>query len=304
MSIKIKYSDDVLKAKELSRPVLALESTIIAHGMPYPENLDFAKKAESLCKEVGVSPATIAVIDGEIHVGLSTEKMTTIAQASNIKKISMKDISVALSEKSSGATTVSSTAYIAKTSGIDVFATGGIGGVHRKTDITFDVSQDLIALSNTPIVVVSSGAKSILDLPKTVEVLESLGVTTLGYKTSTFPSFYSRFSTANKIKKIETIDEIVDIFNFSRALKLKSAVLVANPVPKKNEIRHSKMEKIINKAIEDLDKTNISGKKVTPFLLKAVYKHTKGKSLKANISLALNNVKIAAKIANCLHNKK
>ena len=296
MALKIKYSKEVLKAKKLSKPILALESTIIAHGMQYPKNLDFARKAEALCREGGVIPATTAIINGKIHVGLETEELEIIASPGKIEKISMRELGVALAMKSTGATTVSSTIYISNLCKINVFATGGIGGIHRGVNNSFDMSQDLLALSRTPGIVVSSGAKSILDIPKTVEALEFLGITTLGYKTKTFPSFYSRASNANTIQKVDSIDKIVEVFNNNLSLDMKSSILITNPVPKKHELPKDKIQKIINTALKDRKKTAVSGKDITPFLLKSIVKQTNGKALRTNIELALNNVKLALMI--------
>ena len=189
-----------MRARERGKPILALESTIISHGMPFPENLSFAKRAESLCRNNGVEPATIAVIDGVPHVGLELEQLDKISRSDSIKKVSRGALGLSIARGWSGATTVSSTAHIANIAEIPVFSTGGIGGVHRDAELTFDISQDLIALSQTPIVVIASGAKSILDIPKTVELLETLSITTVGYNTKEFPSFYSRKLTASKCK--------------------------------------------------------------------------------------------------------
>ena len=304
MSIKLKHSKRVKDAIKHSRPILALESTIIAHGMPYPRNLAFALEAESLCEKAGAVPATIAIINGEVCVGLDRSKLKTIATSSEIKKISFRELGLATSLGWSGATTVSSTMHIAKNNNIDVFATGGIGGVHREIGQSLDISQDLVALSNTPMIVVSAGAKSVLDLPKTLEALETLGVCLVGFKTGEFPSFYSRKSGLRGLSVVRSAQEISNIFLNNQLLGLPGATLVANPISREHEIPIKKMDSIINKTLEKLKKENIRGKLVTPFMLKNILKESEGKSLEANISLALNNVRLGAKIAKNLNKKK
>ena len=212
MSFKLKYSKEVESARKELKPVLALESTIIAHGMPFPQNLDFALEAESTCKSQGVTPATVAIIDGTVCVGLEKEELDLISSSKDIKKVSMRELGLATSLGWSGATTVSSTMHIAKRANIEVFATGGIGGVHRDVGQSFDISQDLAALSRISMVVVSAGAKSILDLPKTVELLETLGVSMVGFKTSEFPSFYSRSSGIKRVTKVDSVKKISEVF--------------------------------------------------------------------------------------------
>ena len=295
--MNIKYSEDVLRAKENNEPVLALESTIIAHGMPFPENLTFAKKAESLCRDNGVVPATIAVIDGVPQVGLDQKQLERIAQSENIKKIPRNMLGVSAAQGLSGATTVSSTAHIAHHAKIPVFSTGGIGGVHRGAEFSFDISQDLVALSQIPIIVITSGAKSILDIPKTVELLETLGITTLGYKTLEFPSFFSRESGSQIGTMAESVEDVIKIFNKSIELGLNSATIVANPIPIESEISKNEMDTFIENALVQLSKQKIRGKDVTPFLLRYIAEKTNGKSLVANIALALNNVMLGIAIA-------
>ena len=299
--MNVKYSEDVLMAKESNEPVLALESTIIAHGMPFPENLTFAKKAESLCRDNGVAPATIAVIDGVAQVGLNQKQLERIAQSENIKKIPRNMLGVSAAQGLSGATTVSSTAHIAHYAKIPVFSTGGIGGVHRGAELSFDISQDLVALSQTPIIVITSGAKSILDIPKTVELLETLGITTLGYKTLEFPSFFSRESGSQVATMAESVEDVIKIFNKSIKLGLNSATIVANPIPVESEISKNEMDTFIENALVQLSKQKIRGKDVTPFLLRYLAEKTNGKSLVANIALALNNVMLGIAIAKKMH---
>ena len=301
MSFKLKYSKEVESARKELKPVLALESTIIAHGMPFPQNLDFALEAESTCKSQGVTPATVAIIDGTVCVGLEKEELDLISSSKDIKKVSMRELGLATSLGWSGATTVSSTMHIAKRANIEVFATGGIGGVHRDVGQSFDISQDLAALSRISMVVVSAGAKSILDLPKTVELLETLGVSMVGFKTSEFPSFYSRSSGIKRVTKVDSVKKISEVFLNNRFLETLGATLVLNPAPVESEIPLEIMDPIIHSAVAELNKGKIEGKMVTPFLLSYIHKKTKGKSLDVNISLALNNVKLGSKIAKSLN---
>tara|TARA_B100001248_G_scaffold90538_1_gene66944 strand:- start:371 stop:1279 length:909 start_codon:yes stop_codon:yes gene_type:complete len=301
MSLKLKYSEEVKNAKKKLKPILALESTIIAHGMPFPQNLEFALEAESACKSQGVTPATTAIIDGTVCVGLEEEELDLVSSSKSIKKVSMRELGLAVSLGWSGATTVSSTMHIAKKAGIKVFATGGIGGVHRGADQSFDISQDLAALSKLSMVVVSAGAKSVLDLPKTVELLETLGVCLVGFKTSRFPSFYSRNSGIKKITKVNSVEKVSEVFLNNRFLESSGATLVLNPTPTESEIPLKTMDPIIDSAIAELNKRGIKGKMVTPFLLGYIHEKTKGKSLDVNISLALNNVQLGARIAKSLN---
>jgi len=297
MSIKLKYSKKVKQAMEASFPVLSLESTIISHGMPYPKNIEYARRAEALCEERGVTPATIAIIDGQICIGLEDFELERIATSENIKKISMREIGAAVSRGLCGATTVSSTICIAHKNNIDVFSTGGIGGVHRGAEHSFDISQDLIALSKTPVVVVSAGAKSILDLSKTFELLETLGVSVVGFKTDEFPSFYSRSSGITGLQTVNSPGEIAEIFSNNIQTGLTASTLVANPVPIKYEIPQRDIDSSIQEALAQLEKQKIKGKNITPFLLDHIVKNTAGKSLDANIALAINNVHLGAEIA-------
>tara|TARA_B100000941_G_scaffold219072_1_gene161791 strand:+ start:21 stop:929 length:909 start_codon:yes stop_codon:yes gene_type:complete len=301
MSLKLKYSEGVKSAKRKLKPILALESTIIAHGMPFPQNLEFALEAESACKSQGVTPATTAIIDGTVCVGLEEEELDLVSSSKSIKKVSMRELGLAVSLGWSGATTVSSTMHIAKRAEIKVFATGGIGGVHRGADQSFDISQDLAALSKLSMVVVSAGAKSVLDLPKTVELLETLGVCMVGFKTSRFPSFYSRNSGIKKITRVNSVEKVSEVFLNNRFLENSGATLVLNPTPPESEIPLETMDPIIDSAIAELNKRGIKGKMVTPFLLSYIHEKTKGKSLDVNISLALNNVRLGAKIAKSLN---
>jgi len=291
------FSKEIKKHKNNNLPILALESTIIAHGMPYPENLLFAKNIELNCRKKGVAPATIAVLDGRVHIGLTDKELKRICLSKKILKLSKRDLPFALAKKQSGATTVSSTLWIAYKAGISVFSTGGIGGVHREVEKHFDVSQDLKALSETPIITISAGAKSILDLPKTIEKLETLGVPIVGYKSKFFPAFYTRSSGLKIDKTIDTEKQAALLFLEHLRLGLCSSLLIVNPISKKNEIPQDKIEFFISKALIKAEKQGFSGKELTPFLLETIRKETKGDSLKANISLAKSNVRLGAKIA-------
>ena len=277
--------------------VLALESTILAHGMPYPQNIAFAKKSDRLVRSFGVIPATIAIVSGKICVGLDDEQLDSVAQGKNVQKVAVRDLSHCLSSGLTGATTVSATMRIAHAVGIKVFSTGGIGGVHQNWKTTSDVSQDLYELSRTPLVVVSSGAKAILDLPKTVEYLESLSVPILGYKTDNFPAFYSRKSGVQIDTRVDSPEEIAQHFNIHRSLGLASSLLVANPVPKTNEIDRGTVSVFIEKALVEAKENHIYGKNLTPFLLSEIYRLSNGNSLKTNMALALSNIKLGTQIA-------
>ena len=303
-SFKIHFSTapEVENALSENLPVLALESTIVAHGMPYPENIEFARQAEALVRKYGVVPATIAIMGGKVHIGLEDNQLEILASRNNVEKIALRDISFALTQKLTGATTVSATIRLAHWAGINVFATGGIGGVHRNSEVTFDISQDLIELSRTQIIVVSAGVKAILDIPKTIEYLETFSVPVVGYRTNEFPAFYSRSSGISLTTRCNTPEEVSRMFIANHKLGLQSAILVANPVPKSDEIPKIIIDKYIDVALKECSEKNIIGKNVTPFLLKRVVELTKGRSLKTNIALALNNVKVGAQIASTLDN--
>ncbi|MCJ7802652.1 MAG: pseudouridine-5'-phosphate glycosidase [Candidatus Marinimicrobia bacterium] len=298
-SLKTHFSinPEVEAALSKKQSVLALESTIIAHGMPYPENIKFARQAETLTRKHGVTPATIAIINGKINVGLNDNQLEILASSKNVEKIAVRDIAFTVAQKLTGATTVSATMHLAHLAGIDVFATGGIGGVHRNAETTFDISQDLIELSRTPMIVVSAGVKAILDIPKTLEYLETLAVPVIGYQTNEFPAFYSCTSNCKIVNRCNTPIEIAELFKAHKDFKSQSAILVANPAPESDEIPQKIINKYINTAIAECSEKNIMGKNVTPFLLKRIVELSNGKSLKTNIALALNNVKLGSQIA-------
>jgi len=295
--MKFTLSKQVKDAINNNKPVLALESTIISSGMPFPQNIQFQNKAEKTCLDLGVVPATIAIIKGEIHIGLGEKELMFIATDNSVKKISKREIGVCLEKKQSGATTVSSTSHIAFNAGIKVFSTGGIGGVHRGYDTSLDMSQDIISLSETPIVVVCSGVKSFLDVDKTAEALETFGVTAVGYKTDCFPLFYTSGSDIKLQHCYKNAKKVARLFELNKENKLSSSLLVLNPVPKKHEIPSQEMENIISSAIIEMESLGISGNETTPYLLKTIAQKTKNKSLETNIKLALNNISLGAKIA-------
>jgi len=296
MNNLLQFSSKVKEAIRNKKPIIALESTIISHGMPYPQNIEVAKNLENIALKNGVVPATICLMNGKIKIGLNDDELEILAIAENVKKVSRRDIAKVLARNEIGATTVAATMIAAKLAGIKVFATGGIGGVHRFAENSFDISADLIEFSQTPIIVVSAGAKAILDLPKTLEFLETYGVPVYGFQTDKFPAFYSAKSNL-KIEQINSASEIVNIFQTNQKLGLKMGIIVANPISQKYEIPFEKMEIFILKAIAEAEKKGISGQAVTPFLLAKIVKLTKGKSLETNIKLVENNVKLACQIA-------
>ena len=295
--MKIQFSAEVESSLIVGKPVLALESTIISHGMPYPDNIEFSLKAESICKQQGVVPATIAIINGKCCVGLEKTQIESITKDASIKKVSRRELGIAIAKKWTGGTTVSATMHIAHLSGLSVFTTGGIGGVHRGAEKTFDISQDLIALSQIPMVVVSSGAKAVLDLPKTLEALETLGVPVLGFETDEFPAFYSRNSGLCGLLRIESPSEAAHVFRKNIDVGLSASTLIVNPVPEKDEIPNNEIEKFIYDAIKRAREKKIKGKDLTPFLLKEIMKNTEGKSLQTNKALAINNVNLGIQIS-------
>ncbi|MBA64456.1 MAG: pseudouridine-5-phosphate glycosidase [Candidatus Marinimicrobia bacterium] len=295
--MKFVLSPEIKEYKEKGLPILALESTIIAHGMPYPDNYTFAKNAEKICRKNKVAPATIAILNGKIHVGLTDKELKKICESKNILKTSKREIPIFTAKNLNGATTVSATAWIAYRCGISVFSTGGIGGVHREVEKTFDVSQDLKSLSETPIILISAGAKAILDLPKTIEALEALGVLVVGYKTKTFPAFYNRSSNLKIEYSVKNEKEAASLYFEQLDLGLRSSLLIVNPIPNKDQLSEKKINTAIKTALSEAKKHNVYGKALTPFLLKKIMKKTTGESLKANIALALNNIKLGAKIA-------
>ncbi|HOB15732.1 MAG TPA: pseudouridine-5'-phosphate glycosidase [Defluviitoga sp.] len=298
--MNLKYLDikeEVAKAIKKNKPVVALESTIISHGMPYPQNVEVAKKLEETIRDKGAIPATIAIINGIIKVGLSEEELEFMGTDKNISKASRMDIPVIIAKKLNAATTVAGTIIAANLAGIRVFVTGGIGGVHKYAQQTFDVSADLQELAKTNVAVVCAGPKAILDLSLTVEYLETFGVPLIGYQTDELPSFYSRKSGIKVPHKVDTAEEAARIMKTKWDLGLQGGVLITNPIPEEFAMNEEEINSIINKAIQDSEKMGIKGKELTPFLLSRIKELSKGESLKANIALVLNNAKVGAEIA-------
>ena len=291
------FHPDVENALKNNLPIVALESTIISHGMPYPKNIETALMVEETVRSNNAVPATIAIIKGRLKIGLTEKEIEFLATNDEIKKISRRDLAVAVSQKLSGSTTVASTMIIANLANIAVFATGGIGGVHRGAETTLDISADLDELSRTNVCVVCAGVKSILNIGLTLEYLETKGVPIIGYKTSEMPAFYSTKSGFNVDYRIDAADDIADILKTKWDLSINGGVLVTNPIPVADELELSVMNEAINQAIIEADNEKITGKKITPYLLSKVNEITKGKSLNANIKLIKNNANLAAKIA-------
>jgi len=292
--------EDVAEAIREGRPVIALESTIIAHGLPRPQNVEVALQAEAEARKLGVVPATVGILGGEVVVGLSPEQIEVLGSEDGVLKVSRRDFAYVLATKRKGATTVCGTMLGAHLAGIRVFATGGIGGVHRGAGESFDISADLLELARTPLIVVSAGAKAILDLAKTLEFLETRGVPVIGYRTSLFPAFYSAESELALDLVAESPEEVAALYRVQRSLGFEQGLLVANPVPKNHEIPRETMERYLQTALEDLDRAGVTGKDVTPFLLARVLELSGGKSLRTNIELLFNNVRLACGIAAAL----
>ncbi len=293
-------SQEVALAIDEGRPVVALESTIIAHGMPYPKNVETALAVEKVIRDNGAIPATIGILGGRIKVGLTKEEIEYMAHAENVMKVSRRDFPLVISGKMDGATTVAGTMIAAHMAGIKLFVTGGIGGVHRGAGQTFDISADLEELKMTDVTVVCAGAKAILDIPATMEYLETAGVPVIAYGTDEIPAFYSRKSGVKAVCRLDSPEEIGQLIAMKECLGLKGGVLVTCPIPEEDEIPFEKMDVVIRKALDECREKNIIGKEITPFLLSKVKDLTEGKSLEANIKLVLNNAAIGAKIACCI----
>lgn len=293
--MKFKYNEEVTGALHFESPIVALESTVIAHGLPYPENIETAYKLERIIRDNGAVPATVGVFGGEICVGLNEDQFEMLATSKEIRKISHRDLPVAVSKKLNCATTVATTAFIAHRAGIKVFATGGIGGIHRGD--RKDVSADLPELANTPITVVCSGAKIILDLPATREWLETHGITVLGWQCEEFPAFYSRTSGLKVDERVETAREAAQAIIARDELEMKNAVVVAVPVPEENEIPSKDLDALLADSLKAAAQQGIKGKDITPFLLSQMSERSGGKTLSTNIALLENNAKVASQIA-------
>ncbi|WP_193142900.1 MULTISPECIES: pseudouridine-5'-phosphate glycosidase [unclassified Meridianimarinicoccus] len=292
---------DVLNALDNGKPVVALESTIITHGMPFPDNVDMAKNVESIIRDRGAVPATIAVLDGRLKIGLSEDELQRLARTEDALKISRADMAFAISQGKTAGTTVAATMIVARMAGIRVFATGGIGGVHAGAETSFDISADLTELGRTDVIVVAAGAKAILDVPKTLEVLETQGVSVVGYKTDTLPAFWT---SGSDLAVPLRLDNVADISAFQKVrdeLGLGAGLLVANPIPTADEIPVDIINGYIRTAQSEMEARGISGKQVTPFLLQRIFELSDGQSLKANIALVENNARLAADIAVAFH---
>lgn len=288
---------EVKRALSEGQPVVALESTIISHGMPYPKNVEMAKTVSKIIRENGAIPATIAIIDGVLKVGLSTEEIEFLGTSKYVLKASRRDLPFIISKKLNGATTVATTMILANLAGIKVFATGGIGGVHRGAQETFDISADLQELANTNVAVICAGAKSILDIGLTLEYLETNGVPVVGFGTEEFPAFYTRKSGFGVDYKVDSSMEVATALKAKWDLDLKGGMVIGNPIPEEFEMDYDLITNAIETALKEAEENNITGKKVTPFLLDKVKTITAGKSLESNIELVYNNAKVAAQIA-------
>lgn len=295
--LPLQLAEEVREALAAGRPVVALESTIISHGLPFPDNLVAARTVETTVREAGAVPATIAVIEGRVRVGLDAAQLRALARAEGVMKLSRADLAWCIAKGASGATTVAATMICAALAGIDTFATGGIGGVHRGAETSFDVSADLHELARTPVTVVAAGAKAILDLPKTLEVLETLGVPVIGWQTDDFPAFWSRRCGLAVPLRADSEVEIARAFETRRALGLAGGQLVANPIPETAEIPLERIEPLIARAIVDAEAAGVSAKDLTPYLLGRLGELTGGRSVQANIALVRNNARLAARIA-------
>lgn len=297
MNEYLEFSKEVQEAIKKELPIVALESTIISHGMPYPQNIEMAERCEDIVRENGAVPATIAIMDGKIKIGLCKEDLKTLATAKNVAKVSRRDFAAVIAEGEIGATTVASTMICAEMAGIKFFVTGGIGGVHRGFEETMDVSADLEELCKTNVNVICAGAKSILDIPRTLEYLETKGVPVIGYKTDQLPAFFTRESGLKLAIRKDSLNEIAQLINAKDALELSGGTVIANPISEDDQLDKDYIDSIIDEAIESANEEGISGKEITPFLLSKIVDKTNGKSLEANISLVFNNADIGSKLA-------
>lgn len=296
----VEIKPEVKAALEAGKAVVALESTIISHGMPYPQNIQMAQKVESIVRAAGALPATIAIMDGKIKVGLTDEELEVFASSSGVAKVSMRDFPGIIARKQLGATTVATTMYAAHLAGIKVFVTGGIGGVHRGYEETMDVSADLEELAQTDVVVICAGAKAILDLPRTMEYLETKGVPVIGYKTDVLPAFFTAKSDIQLVERADSPEEIAKIILAKAQLEMRGGMLVVNPIPEEYSLDHEFIDGVIEGAVQAAQQQGVSGKNITPFLLSEITKRTEGKSLEANLHLVYNNALVGGQIAAAL----
>lgn len=297
----VEYSDEVKKAMEEGKPVVALESTIISHGMPYPQNIETAKACEEIIRENGAVPATTAIINGKIKIGLNDEELEFMATSKDIIKASRRDFAYIVSRGLNGATTVASTIIASRLAEIKIFVTGGLGGVHRNAEVTFDISRDLEELASNDIMIVCAGCKSILDIGLTLEYLETKGVPVFGYQTDLMPAFFTRKSEFKVDYNIKNPKEAADAANTQWNLGLKGGILLTNPIPEEDSMDEEKINKAIEEALREAEEKGIHGKETTPFLLSKVLEVTEGKSLEANIALVKNNARLGAEVAKHLY---
>jgi pseudouridine-5'-phosphate glycosidase len=303
MSLPLRFSPEVAKARAEGAALVALESTIITHGMPFPQNVETARAVEAEVRAHGAVPATIAVMGGQIHIGLTEVELHQLGQAKSVAKLSRADLAACLATGGIGATTVAATMICAHLAGIKVFATGGIGGVHRGAELSFDISADLLELAQTPVTVVCAGAKAILDIPKTLEVLETHGVPVITFGADDFPAFWSRSIGIKSPLRMDSAAQIAASAIMRAKLGMKGGQLVANPIPAGDEISYSDIGPIIEAALADAGAAGIAAKEVTPFLLDRIFALTDGRSLQSNIALVLNNARLAAQIATAMQEK-
>lgn len=297
MNHLLDFTTEVQQAMDSGLPIVALESTIISHGMPYPENVQMAKEVEQVIRDNGAVPATIALMDGRIKIGLNDADLELLATSKNVRKTSRRDLAYVLSSKEIGATTVATTMICAELAGISIFVTGGIGGVHRGAETTMDISADLEELSQTNVAVICAGAKSILDIGLTLEYLETKGVPVVGYGTDAFPAFYSATSPFKSNFRVDSAQGVADMLKMKWNLGLTGGAVIANPIPDESSLDESEMTALIDQALKEASEQGVKGKDVTPFLLGRVKELTEGKSLVANIALVMNNAKVGAQIA-------
>lgn len=296
------YSEEVMDALQNNKPILALESTLITHGMPYPDNIKTAQQIEKIARDKKVTPATIAIMHGKIKIGLNNDELNELVADKKAVKASTRDIPFVLKQKQTAGTTVAATLFCAHRAGILVFATGGIGGVHRGEE--GDVSADLIELSRTPMAVICAGAKAILDLPKTLEYLETFSIPVIGFNTDYLPAFYSRQTSHPLTMKVETIAELSELLAIHWQLKQPAGILIMNPIPSPHEIPSGMIEPVITNALKRAQEQQISGKAITPFLLNEVSQATTGNALRANVNLILNNIQLGVELAHAVHEIK
>lgn len=296
-SLPIRFGSHVSEALEAGTPIVALESTIFTHGLPRPRNFDVAMEGEQIARDGGATPATIGVFHGEAVVGLTEEEIKELSETENLLKASVRELAYARVHGLSAGTTIAATALLANRAGIDVFATGGLGGVHHGASETFDESADLIAMANTSFVLVSSGAKAILDIPATLERFETLNVPVVGYKTTKYPGFYVADSGYDLHRQVDTPEQIAEMLRIQRALGIKSGINVGNPVPLEEQLDPAGLDEVLKKAWADAERDGITGQETTPYLLDYIRRATDGKSLDANVALYRNNIKLATEIA-------